>query len=242
MARKPALIADSEGAVGITRASAVYEALRSDILQGVFKPSEKLRVEMMGQRHGVGASPVREALSRLSDEGLVLRNEQRGFSVAPLVWEDLAVLTQTRCDVESLALRDAIAHRNAEWEESLALTVHRLSRTPRSLDSTQYLPNPLWEKLHAEFHQRLLAQCTSRWLREFCAALTVDAYRYRQVAASRNFSRRHTHEEHVAIFQAAIHGRSDEAVSLLCQHYQRTSHTVAATAADAASTTVPTGD
>ena len=234
MARKPALVTENEGATGSTRASAVYEALRNDILQGVFKPSEKLRVELMGKRHGVGASPVREALSRLSAEGLVSRNEQRGFSVAALVWEDLAVLTQTRCDVESLALRDSIAHRNAAWEEALALTVHRLSRTPRSLDTATYVPNPEWERLHGEFHQRLIAQCASRWLRDFCAALAVEAYRYRQVAASRNFARRHTHEEHVAIFQAAIQGNADEAVSLLRRHYQRTSETVAATAPGAA--------
>ena len=98
---------DNEGAAGTTRASAVYDALRNDILQGVFKPSEKLRVELMGKRHGVGASPVREALSRLSAEGLVSRNEQRGFSVAALVWEDLTVLTQTRCDVQSQAFHIA---------------------------------------------------------------------------------------------------------------------------------------
>ena len=219
--------------MGSTRTSAVYEALRDDILQGVFKPSEKLRVELMGKRHGVGASPVREALSRLSAEGLVSRNEQRGFSVAPLVWDELAVLTRTRCDVESLALRDSIAYRTTEWEEALALTVHRLSRTPRSLDAKSYVPNPEWERLHGEFHMRLLAQCRSRWLRDFCATLTVEAYRYRQVAARRNFAHRHTHEEHVAIFQAAIRGAADEAVSLLRQHYQRTSETVAATAREA---------
>jgi DNA-binding GntR family transcriptional regulator len=233
MARKPALVTDSEGAAGSTRASAVYEALRNDILQGVFKPSEKLRVELMGKRHGVGASPVREALSRLSAEGLVSRNEQRGFSVAPLVWDELAVLTRTRCDVESLALRDSIAQRTTDWEEALALTLHRLSRTPRSLDAKNYVPNPEWERLHSDFHQQLLAQCRSRWLRDFCSTLTVEAYRYRQVAASRNFAHRHTHEEHVAIFQAAICGAEDAAVSLLRLHYQRTSETVAATGLEA---------
>ena len=233
MARKPALVMHSDGVTGTTRVSAVYEALRDDILQGVFKPSEKLRVELMGKRHGVGASPVREALSMLSAEGLVSRNEQRGFSVAPLLWDELAVLTRTRCDIESLALRDSIAHRNTDWEEALVLTVHRLSRTSRSLDAKTYIPNPEWERLHSEFHKDLLARCTSRWLKDFCTTLTAEAYRYRQVAASRSFESRHTHHEHTAIFLAAIRGDADEAVSLLCQHYQRTSATVAATAPDA---------
>ena len=234
MARKPAIDTGSESTLGSTRASAVYDALRHEILNGAFQPLEKLRVELMSKRYSVGATPVREALTRLSAEGLVSRNEQRGFSVAPLEWGELAALTQTRCDVESLALRDSIAHRNQAWEEALALTVHRLSRTPRSLDTKSYVPNPEWELLHAEFHTGLLAQCTSRWLREFCVTLAIDAYRYRQLAASRSFSERHTHDEHVAIFKAAIDGQADSACDLLRQHFQHTSNMLAASALKAA--------
>lgn len=227
MARKPALATPSSDATGTTRASAAYDALRSDILQGRFKPEEKLRVEAVGNRYGVGASPVREALNRLSAEGLVTRNDQRGFSVAALPWEDLAVLTDTRCRVETLALRDSMAARSTAWEDALVLLVHKLSRTPRSLADDHYVPNPEWEALHREFHVRLLANCPSRWLRDFCASLTLEAYRYRQLAASRNFTHRNEHAEHVALFEAAIEGRADDAVHLLTEHYRKTFASVA---------------
>lgn len=225
MSRKPALPTLS-AASGTTRASAVYDAMRADILHGVFKPGEKLKVEAVGSRYGVGASPVREALNRLSAERMVARSDQRGFSVAPLQWDELEVLTQTRCDIESLCLRQSIECRTPEWEDALVLLLHKLSRTPRSLASGHYVPNPAWETLHREFHAQLLANCPSRWLRDFCASLTNEAYRYRQIAATRNFSSRNEHAEHTALFNAAIEGKADEAVRCLTDHYRKTSASV----------------
>jgi DNA-binding GntR family transcriptional regulator len=226
MPRKPALANQTLDASGTTRASAVYDALRSDILHGGFKPDDKLKVDLVGARYGVGASPVREALNRLSAEGLVTRSDQRGFSVAALRWDDLATLTGTRCQVEAIALGESIAARNPAWEDALALLVHRLSRTTRSLAVSHYVPNPEWEALHRQFHGQLLANCPSRWLRDFCATLSTEAYRYRQLAASRNFSSRNEHAEHLALFHAAIEGRTDDAVQLLTDHYRRTSKSV----------------
>ena len=118
MPRKPALANQALDATGTTRASAVYDALRADILHGDLKPDEKLKVDAVGTRYGVGASPVREALNRLSAEGLVTRSDQRGFSVAALQWDDLNVLTNTRCQVEAIALNESIAARNPAWEDS----------------------------------------------------------------------------------------------------------------------------
>lgn len=155
------------------------------------------------------------------------RSDQRGFSVTALKWDELPTLAQTRARLESLALRDAIAARDTAWEHELVLLVHQLSRTPRSLATAQYVPNPEWETLHREFHRVLLARCPSRWLRGFCDSLADEAYRFRQVAAGRSFSSRNEHAEHVAIFEAAIAGKPDEAVALLVQHYTRTAALVA---------------
>ena len=229
MARKPALSnAPVDGlAAATTRAGAVYEQLRADITQGGLEPGSRLRVEAMCTRYGVGASPLREALSRLSAEGLVDRTEQRGFSVAALQWDELPVLARSRIQIESLALRESIVARDAAWEEKLVLLVHRLARTPRSLSTEHHVPNPAWETLHRDFHRALLARCPSRWLRGFCDTLADEAYRFRQLAADRAFHKRNEHAEHVAIFEAAIDGRADDAVRLLGEHYDRTAALVA---------------
>jgi DNA-binding GntR family transcriptional regulator len=225
MARKPALsiVSTSSGKVvdGLSRTSVLYNLLRKDLLHGVFAPGEKLTIAALSKRYGMGASSVREALSRLSSERLVERVEQRGFRVASLDWSELPVLFETRCQLESLALRASIRRRTPEWEEKLVLLVHRLSRAPRSLASDTYVINPVWEELHAQFHSTLLENCASRWLLQFCASLTDDAYRFRQVAAAKNYSRR-DEAEHVALFKACISGDEDTAVLLLEGHYRRT--------------------
>jgi len=228
MARKPPLTAATEdGQVGATRASAVYEQLRADIAHGELAPGFKLRVSAMCTRYDVGASPLREALNRLSSEGLVSRSDQRGFSVASLNWEELPTLTRNRVQLESLALEESIQHRDADWEHRLALLVHRLSRTPRSLATDHYVPNLEWEALHGEFHRALLSCCPSRWMKMFCETLADEAYRFRQFAAGKVFSSRNEHAEHVAIFEAAINGHTQEAIQLLGEHYARTTRVVA---------------
>lgn len=228
MARKLALNDISpRGVASATRASAVYEHLRSDIAHGELEPGSKLRVEAMCTRYGVGASPMREALSRLSSEGLVVRTDLRGFSVAPLNWDELPTLTHNRIQLESLVLRESIEHRDQAMEDELVLLVHRLARTPRSLSAEQFQPNPAWETLHTAFHRALLSRCPSRWMRAFCDNLADEAYRFRQVAAGQSFSSRNEHAEHTAIFEAVIEGRSEDAVRLLTEHYSKTSSVLA---------------
>jgi DNA-binding GntR family transcriptional regulator len=195
-----------------TLATAVYERLRRDILGGMLRPGQKLQVEFVRDRYRVGNSPVREALSRLSSDGLVERREQRGFYVAPISADDL----------RELALRESMAARTSEWEEGLVLALHRLSRVPRSLNSESYATNPEWERLHRAFHIALISNCGSRWLLAFCEGMIDQAYRHRQLAVAKIYPERNEAEEHRAIVQAAIEGDADAAVRELEAHYQRT--------------------
>lgn len=223
MARKPAVRSvGSHARGGITRATAVYEKLRADIADGLLAPGSKLRVELMCDKYGVGATPLREALSRLSAEGLVVRNDLRGFSVAPLNWAELPILTETRIRLETLALKDAINARTSDWEDRLVLLLHRLGRTPRSLTKQSHYPNPEWEALHRDFHRALLSTCPSRWLLSYCDKLAEEAYRLRQLAASGPSKKRNEHAEHLSIMDAAIRGDSELAIKLLSAHYRKT--------------------
>ena len=217
--------------VSTTQSGLVYESLRSDVLHGVLEPGSKLRVEAICARYGVGASPLREALSRLSAEGLVERSEQRGFSVSALKWDELLSLNRTRLLIESVALRESIENRTREWEEKLALLLHRISRLPRSTATESFESNRQWESLHSEFHRCLLSQCPSRWICDFCAELRDEFYRFRVVAAGQSYGQRDPQAEHLAIFHASIDGRADEAIALLAEHYALTSELVSQHAA-----------
>lgn len=208
--------------VPTTKASTVYEELRADILSAALEPGAKLRIEFVCERYGARNTPVREALNRLAAEGLLLRQEQRGFSVAAMSTEDLAELTRARCGIEALALRESLAQRDAAWEEQLVLARHRLERTPRSLHAGHYEANPEWERLHRDFHRALIAACGSRWLIRYSDELADHAYRYRQRSMQSVYLQRDVAAEHAAITDAALAGDAELAVALLQAHFERT--------------------
>ncbi len=201
----------------MTAATYVYEMLRQDILKGEFKPGQRLHIELVAERYGVGTNPVREALNRLSSERLVDRKDQRGFFVPPISVPDLTELVKTRCWLESRALEESISSRDQQWEETLVLAYHRLTRTPWS--ATGDKANPDWEKRHREFHMALIANCGSRRLLGFCEVLMAQAERYRYIAVTATWPMRIVKDEHGGIMQAAIDGDTALAVKRLTDHY-----------------------
>src|SRR5664279_197028 len=92
-----------------TQASTVYDRLRDDLLSGRLEPGRKLQMRFLSDRYQIGQTPLREALNRLTADGLVEGREQRGFYVAAISRNELAELTMTRRWVESLALRQSMA-------------------------------------------------------------------------------------------------------------------------------------
>src|SRR5690349_2984120 len=205
-----------------TLARRAMELLRQDILMGVLPPGSRLRIEGLRERYGVGASPLREALSQLAAEELVLRVDQRGFRVAPAEPETLPDLIETRCLIETAALRAAIARGDEAWEERVLVAHHRLARIPRSAEPDRFVPNPEWEAHHRAFHLALLEGCGAQALLAFCADLQDRALRFRHLSNQVAWPQRDVAAEHKAICEAVIARRADEASALLEAHYRRT--------------------
>jgi len=68
--------------------------LRQDIISVTIAPGEKLHIRSLATASMSVLSPVREALSRLSKGSLVVQNDHRGFSVAPISADDLLDITR----------------------------------------------------------------------------------------------------------------------------------------------------
>lgn len=204
----------------------VYDRLREDLLSGQLEPGRKLQMRFLTEAYQVGQTPLREALNRLTAEGLVDSHEQRGFYVTRISRSELEELTKTRCWVESLALRQAMAAATPQWEEALLVAHHRLSRTPRSLNAEQFEDNPQWERLHRIFHRTLIAQCGSSSLVAFCGQLADQLYRYRRLSIRKAFPGRHVADEHQEIVNAALSGDADRAATLLTAHFTGTAEVI----------------
>ncbi len=209
-----------------TLSGAVYARLRQEIVEGALEPGGKLQIGIVSARYGVTSTPVREALSQLASEGLVLRREQRGFSVASTSSAELQELTQTRCWVEETALRQAMLHATPAWQAGIATALDRLSNIKRSTDEAVLRENVAWESAHRAFHGALLATCPSRFLTAFCAQLSDHAMRYRRLALTGAYPHRNILAEHHAIAAAVLSGDADAAVEVLLLHYRRTASIV----------------
>lgn len=220
----------SQAGSNVTLATNLYDRMRADLLAGKLEPGRKLQIEFLCDQYQAGQTPVREALNRLTSDGLVERRDQRGFAVTGISAADLREITKTRVWLEEVALREAFAADQPEWEEALVLAYHRLSKVPRSLSETQYLENPEWERLHRAFHRTLISGCQSRWLLNFCEQLSDQLYRYRQLSVKRVYPNRHEREEHKAMLDAVIERDAARAIQLMRKHYETTADIILADA------------
>ncbi len=206
-----------------TQASSVYDRLQADILTGQLEPGRKLRLKELIEKYDTGNSPLREALNRLSVNGMVVREENRGFRVSPAHTGELIELTRTRCWLEEIALRESITNGDAAWEERIVLALHWLTRAAQSQDATTQTTSPEWEDHHREFHLALISACNSSILIEFCAQLHKRSFRYRNLAEVVAYRDRHELEEHRELQQSVLNRDADMAVELLKKHYTVTS-------------------
>jgi len=206
-----------------THVSAITKELRRDIITGQLPPGGKLKVRQLAERFGVGLSPIRESLNRLSREWLVHHNELRGFSVSSVSERDLDELMRARCWLNERALRESIAHGDSAWEENVLLAYHRLSRIPRINPNSGPLVNPVWEVAHRVFHRNLINGCGSHWVIDICDQLfdVSDIYRHIARATPAQNDREHG-DEHKPIMEAALARDADRAVELLVAHFMLT--------------------
>ena len=206
-----------------TRASSVYDRLQHDILTGQLQPGLKLRLKDLIEKYQTGNSPLREALSRLSAKGMVVREENRGFRVSPAHTAELTELTRTRCWLEEIALRESIANGDTEWEERIVLAFHWLARAARQEDAGSRHTSLEWEAHHQDFHLALISACNSNILMDFCAELAKRSFRYRNLAEVVEYRDRHELEEHRELQDAVLNRDAEKSVELLKHHYTVTS-------------------
>lgn len=211
---------------GETLASAVYDRLLEDILNGNLEPGFKLRLQVLNTQYNVGNSPLREALNRLSENGMVVHEENKGFRVAPASEEELKELIHTRCMLEEIALRESIANGDDLWEEHVVIAFHRLSRVSSRGTNKPGHHSREQEQRHREYHLALLGACGSSILLGYCAQLQEKTLRYRNLAAVLEYREHHELEEHQAIQEAVLNRDADLAVKLMKAHFEITAEIV----------------
>jgi DNA-binding GntR family transcriptional regulator len=196
-----------------------YQRLRVDIVHARHESGAKLRLHTLSEMYRVSVGTIREALSLLVSDGLVVLESQRGFRVAPLSLSDLGDLTRLRMLLEGTALRYSIEHGDDLWEGRVVDTFHRLTLAEQRLQADPSGAFRDWEGRNREFHEALVAAYPSPWFRRFDSVLYLHSERYRRILANeRPNPGRVVHDEHSEIFNAALARDADRAVLALEQH------------------------
>lgn len=209
-----------------TLADKAYRKLRAEILDGQLGAGQKLKLEVLAKECEVGMSPLREALARLMGDLLVVSEGQRGFWVAPLPMDEIEDVSRVRAMLETEALSASIAKGGAAWERRVQETFQRLSEFEETLPAAgEERPVGLldaWEVRNHAFHAALVSGSGSPSLTRLCAQLYQQSERYRRVSRMVSRGRRDVHEEHVAIFRAAMDRQTLRACRLVEEHILRT--------------------
>src|SRR6185436_3943632 len=186
-----------------------YRRIRADILFGKLRPAQKLRLEVLREVYGVSVSTLREVLSRLAAERLVLAEGRRGFEVAPVSPADLRLL------LEAHAMERSFARADMEWEGRVVSAHHKLAATERGMTSKK-ADHQLWKRYDSEFHQALMSNCGSQALMETHAAVFDKYFRYLILALS--FRGEVVSRQHRQLLDCALKRDAPGAKTVLTAH------------------------
>ena len=199
-----------------------YERLRADLIACRLRPGARLKTTELCKALSVSLSAVREALARLTSEGLVVTEPQRGFRVTSISARELCDLTAVRAQIEGLCLERAIAVGDVGWEAQLVAAFHRLSRTPEREPEDPDRMGEAWSAAHAAYHEALAAACDSPWLLRLRATLYAQSERYRRLSVPLAEVARDLNREHHALMEAALARDAERTRALMAQHIELT--------------------
>ncbi len=201
-----------------TVAESGYRQIRADILFGRLLPGQKLKLENLKGAYDTSVSTLREILNRLTSEGLVVAEGQKGFVVTPISVTDLKEIAALRLLLEEHALEQSFEQGDVEWEAKLVSAHYKLARMEEAMASGDTSHAEDWKRYDWEFHQALIAACGSRLLMETHSSVFDKYLRYQMVALS--YRGGVAEQEHKQLLEAALQRDSATAKKILQRHIQ----------------------
>ena len=199
-----------------TTGEMAYRQIRTDILMGRLAPGEKLKLDRLSSHYDASVSTLREILSRLTSEDLVLAEGQRGFEVAPVSAEDLQEIAALRLLLECHALEQSFTAGGVEWEGSVVAAHHKLAIVEARVKKGEMAETEDWKRYDWQFHQALISACGSAVLMETHAAVFDRYLRYQMLALG--FRGDIAIGEHAALLRCALSRDTAGAASILRTH------------------------
>ncbi len=192
----------------------ICEAIRERILDGEYKPGERLNIDQLARAMNVSSTPVREALARLISERLVSFQPNKGYRVTPppdAGW--LADLFDVRMLLEPYAARVGAGRRDA----AVLARLEELQGQIAQLDPEDPRSCQLFVRLNQAFHTIIIDSAGNRALSEQYTTLSYHA----QIALVYRLGLKdipQVLQEHVPLLDAFRSGDGQAAEAAMCAH------------------------
>ena len=190
----------------------VYFKLEEEILSGELKAGDALTELSLSKRLGVSRTPIRAALHRLAEEGLVSFNANRSATVAGVSADDLVDIYKIRMRLEGLASAEAALKISEEDKKRLYDSVELAEFYIKKQDAERL------KELDTEFHNIIYHASGNRALSKVLSELHRNIRAYRKMSLSVPERLTKSIEEHREILDAIARQDADEADRLTKEH------------------------
>ena len=184
----------------------IYNELRTRLVTADFSPKDKMKSETLAKEYHCAASTIREVLFRLSFDGFLEFEEQKGFRVPELKLETMKELMQMRILLEREGARLSIENGDLEWESGGIAAHHKRAHIEKTFMNTDNLKPYviIWNDAERQFHESLICACGSALLLTTHRNI-YDRFRQHLTARLSQYGfRRKNISEHQAIVDAVV--------------------------------------
>lgn len=190
----------------------VFTTLRQAILKGEIQPGERLMEIQLAEKMGVSRTPIREAIRKLANEGLVTMIPRKGAVVAGISEKMLMDVLQVRMTLEKMAYECAFRCINDEQIEELKEAEKEFEEAVKSNDLVKIA------EVDEKFHFIIYNAAQNDKLKEILANLRENMYRYRMEYAKNKESRDQLIKEHNRMIETLIKRDSIEGLKIVEEH------------------------
>ncbi|MBP1852965.1 GntR family transcriptional regulator [Rhizobium halophytocola] len=208
-----------DGNTAETAGDQASRRIRADIISGTLRPGSKLKLDEARRRYDVSVSTLREILSGLAAERLIVAEGQRGFTVSPATKAELLELAELRILLECHAIPQSFAAGDLDWEAQVVAAHYKLSSAERALLEGREKRSLDWVRFDWEFHHALVGACRSTSLMTMLNSIFDRFLRYHLLAES--FRGEAVVGEHQTLFEFAMKRDAPATVDLIRNHVMR---------------------
>lgn len=193
-----------------------YVKIKQKIVDCVFQPGDFIKECELVEELGVSRTPIREALNKLEQDGLVKIIPRRGVLVLDIDYKAINDIFQVRLIIEPYIIR--------QYKDTLDPDMLRQFREQTAQAAKEGDRDKLYQ-VDDEFHRYLRSPCPNRYLHNLLENIYEQNQRLRILSGVVEKRLQHSVEEHIQIIDALLEEDTDKAVRLLEEHIAQAKQT-----------------